>query len=158
MALGGRPGQAIARRLLLPASRDTLPRTVRRRSPPAPAPRVIGIDDWAWRKGRRHGTLICDPERREVIDLPRDREPGTVAPWSAARPSVEIIARDRGGGCATGARQGRPEAVQVADRRHPMENASASFLPAVRRCMKDVRRALGAGVVDASLSCPPRRT
>ena len=68
LALGGRPGEAIARRLLLPVSKDTLLRTVRRRATAvASAPRVIGVDDWAWRKGRRYGTLICDLERREVM-------------------------------------------------------------------------------------------
>jgi transposase len=149
VALGGRPAQTIARRLLLPASKDTLLRILRRRpSPPPPAPRVVGIDDWAWRKGHRYGTLICDLERRTVIDLLPDREPATVAAWLAARPSIEIIARDRGGGYATAATEARPEATQVADRWHLMENASAAFLMAVRRHMREARRALGQGPVD----------
>lgn len=63
LVLGGRPAQAIALRLLLPVSKDTLMRTVRRRASAASdAPRVIGIDDWAWRKGHRYGTLISDLE------------------------------------------------------------------------------------------------
>ena len=153
MALGGRPAQAIARRLLLPVSKDTLLRTVRRRAPAArTARRVIGIDDWAWRKGHRYGTLICDLERREIIDLLPDREPATVAAWLEARPSIEIIARDRGGGYGAGAAKGRPEAVQVADRWHLFETASAAFLLAVKRRMRDVRRALGHdGPVDLAM-------
>ena len=158
VALGGRPAQAIARRLLPPVSNDSLLRTVRRRAPSTPsAPRVIGIDDWAWRKGHRYGTLICDLERREIIDLPPDREPATVAAWLAARPSVEIIARDRGGGYGAGAAKGRPAALQVADRWHLFENASAAFLSAVKRTMRDVRRALGHGPVDpATLTAAER--
>ena len=158
VALGGRPAQAIARRLLLPVSNDTLLRTVRRRAPAtSSAPRVIGIDDWAWRRGHRYGTLICDLERREVIDLLPDREPATVAAWLAARPSVEIIARDRGGGYGAGAAMGRPEAVQVADRWHLFENASAAFLSALTRAMRDVRSALGHGPVDpATLTAAER--
>lgn len=109
---------------------------------------MIGIDDWAWRKGHRYGTLICDLERRGVIDLLPDREPATVAAWLAARPSVEIIARDRGSSYGAGAAKGRPEAVQVADRWHLFENASAAFLSAVKRAMRDVRLALGHGPVD----------
>lgn len=158
MALGGRPAQATARRLLLPVSKDTLLRTVRRRaSSPATAPRVIGIDDWAWRKGHRYGTLICDLERREVIDLLPDREPATVAAWLAAHPSVEIIARDRGGGYGAAAAQGRPDAIQVADRWHLMENASAAFLVAVKRRMREVRRAFGQdGIELATLTAAER--
>jgi transposase len=152
LALGGRPAQAIARRLLLPVSKDTLLRTVRRRAIAASdAPRVVGIDDWAWRKGHRYGTLICDLERRRVIDLLPDREPATVAAWLAARPSVEIIARDRGGGYGAAAAQGRPEAIQVADRWHLMENASAAFLMAVRRRMRELRRAFGQDTLDPSV-------
>lgn len=148
----------MAARLLLPASKDTLLRIVRSRTAPAGVqPRVIGVDDWAWRKGHRYGTMICDLERRVVIDLLPDREPATVAAWLAARPSVEVIARDRGGGYAAAAAQGRPEAKQVADRWHLMENASAAFLMAVRRHMRDVRRALGQGAVDpATLTAAER--
>jgi hypothetical protein len=69
--LGGRPAQALAGRLLLPVSKDTFRRGARALSDDAAieAPRVIGIDDWAWRRGQRYGTLICDLERRRVIDL-----------------------------------------------------------------------------------------
>lgn len=93
VALGGRPGERTAGRLLLPASKDTLLRTVRRRArAPGAKARVVGVDDWAWRKGHRYGTVICDLERRVVLDLLPDREPATVAAWLAARPSIEIIA------------------------------------------------------------------
>lgn len=73
LALGGRPAQALARRLLLPVSKDTFLRSVRDMADEDTAiPRVIGIDDWAWRKGQRYGTLICDLERRhgDQDDLP----------------------------------------------------------------------------------------
>jgi hypothetical protein len=101
LALGGRSGQSMARRLLLPVSKDTLLRTIRRRMTGSPEePRVIGIADRAWRKGQRHGTPICDLERRRVIDLLAAREPATVAARLAGRPSIEVVARDRGGSSA----------------------------------------------------------
>ncbi len=118
---------------------------------PREAPKIVGIDDWAWRKGHRYGTLICDLEQRRVIDLLPDREPATVAAWLAARPSIEIVARDRGGSYGAAATQGRPEALQVADRWHLFENASAAFLSAVRRQMGAVRAVLGQGAVDPSV-------
>jgi transposase len=59
---------------------------------------VIGIDDWAWCEGHRYGTVICDLEAHRIIDVRSDRETATVQAWLAARPSIEIIARDRGGG------------------------------------------------------------
>ena len=159
LALGGRPGQSFARRLRLPVSRDTLLRVVRRRAALAiEAPRVVGIDDWAFRRGLRYGTIVCDLERRRIIDLLPDREAATVAAWLAARPSIGVIARDRGAGYIRAATVGRPEAIQVADRWHLMENASAAFLSAVQRSMQAIRKALGGTALDpAVLSCAERR-
>jgi transposase len=152
VALGGQPGQRTAARLLLPVSKDTLLRVVRDRAVGvSPSPRVIGIDDWAWRKGHSYGTVVCDLERRRIIDVLPDREMATVQAWLAARPSIELIARDRGGGYGPAATRGRPEARQVADRWHLMENASAAFLAAVRRSMPDIRKAIGSQPVDPAL-------
>jgi transposase len=159
LALGGRPGQSFARRLLLPVSKDTLLRIVRRHaaSPPE-VPRVVGIDDWAFKRGQRYGTIVVDLERRRIIDLLPDREAATVAAWLAARPSIDIIARDRGASYIQAATDGLPEAIQVADRWHLMENASAAFLTAVQRSMLTVRKAVGVNVVDPTvLTCAERR-
>lgn len=117
---------------MIPVSKDTLLRVVRRRAvEPISTPKVVGIDDWAWKRGHRYGTIICDLEQRRIVDILPDREAATVANWLAAHPSITIIARDRGAGFVQAATQGRPEAVQVADRWHLMENASAAFLGAV---------------------------
>ena len=100
LALGGRPAASFARRLMLPVSNDTLLRLVRRRGTPHfDAPTVVGIDDWAWRRNQRYGTIICDLERRKTIALLPDREPATAQAWLSGQPQIAVVARDRGGGC-----------------------------------------------------------
>ncbi len=94
---------------------------------PVKAPRVLGIDDWAWRKGHRYGTILCDLERREVIDLLPDRESDTVAAWLWQHPGTEIVSRNRGGIYAEATRKAAPGAVQVADRWHLLRNLSEAF-------------------------------
>ena len=75
LVLGGRPAASFARRLVVPANRDTLLRAVRRcATRSAERPSVIGIDDWAFRRGQRYGTLVCDLERRRVVAHARSRE------------------------------------------------------------------------------------
>ena len=152
IALGGRPAAALAGRLMLPVSRDTLLRVVRghvlQDRPPV---HVIGIDDWAWKRGQRYGSIICDLERRRIVDLLPDREPVTIEGWLARHPEVRVISRDRGGGYGQAATRAAPQAVQIADRWHLMENASAALLEAVRRSMRPVRAALGSTVIDSAL-------
>jgi transposase len=158
LALGGRPAASLARRLLMPVSKDTLLRTVRRGFGSAQMkPTIIGIDDWAWKRGQRYGTIVCDLERRCIVDLLPDRGVATVEAWLKARPEISIISRDRGGGYRHAAARALPGALQIADRWHLMENASQAFLDAVRKSMRAIRQALQAAAPDpALLTCAER--
>ena len=152
LVLGGRPAADMAQRLMLPVSNDTLLRTVRRRTvEPTETLAVVGLDDFAWRRNHRYGTIVCDLERRRTVRLLPDREPSTSEAWLRHHPSIRIIARDRGGGYGEAASRALPEAMQVADRWHLMENASAAFLEAVRRSMRQIRTAVGATIVNPDL-------
>jgi len=157
-ALGGRPGQSLARRLLLPVSKDTLLRAVRSHSPEQqPIPHIVGIDDWAWKRGHRYGTIVCDLERRRIIDVLPDREAATIEAWLSARPDIRLVSRDRGGGYGRAASRALPQATQVADRWHLIENASSAFLDAVRKTMPSIRQALAIGEINPTLlTCAER--
>ena len=150
LALGGEPGARLATALAMPVSGDTVLRLIRSVAlQPSPPPRVIGIDEWAYRRGRRYGTILCDLERGKVIDLLPDREAGTVASWLKRHPSVAVVARDRASVYAEGIRQGAPNAAQVADRWHlPRNLGDALHLTVARH-----RKAIGAAalVVPATL-------
>src|SRR6202166_407137 len=152
LALGGRPAASLARRLMLPVSKDTVLRVVRRRArPPSDPLRVIGIDDWAWRRNHRYASIVCNLERRRIVTLLPDREPATAQAWLAAHPTIAIVARDRGGGYGEAAAKALPHAIQVADRWHLMENASRAFLDAVRKSMRQIRTVIGATTIDPQL-------
>src|ERR1035441_4358148 len=80
---------------MVPVSNDTFLRVVRRRaSPPVEAPTVAGIDDWAFRRNHRYGTIVCDLERRQIVTLLPDREIATAPAWLAAHPGIKVISRE----------------------------------------------------------------
>ncbi len=152
IALGGRPAASLSRRLNVEVSNDKLLRMVRRRGPRSfPPPAIVGIDDWAWRRNHRYGTLVCDLERHATIALLPDREPATAEAWLAQQSQIRVVARYRGGGYAVATQRALPNAFQVADRWHLMENASRAFLEAVRKSMRQIRAAMGAAFIDPSL-------
>ncbi len=152
LALGGRPAASFARRLMLPVSNDTVLRVVRRRARPRTEPlSVVGVDDWAFRRNHRYGTIVCDLERRRIVTLLPDREVATVQAWLAGHPAIKIVSRDRGGGYGEAASKALPGVIQVADRWHLMENASAAFLIAVRKSMRPIRATIGATTISPEL-------
>ena len=122
---GGRPAGRLMARLGVPQSKDTLLRPLKRgvdNQAPATPVRVVGVDDWSWPKGSTYGTIMVDLERREVLDVLQDRSAVSTASWLACRPAIEIVSRDRCGLYVQGAAQGAPQARQVADRFHLLQN------------------------------------
>ncbi len=147
LALGGRAGARLARKLGLLASRTTLLHELRRRAHPSTpsSPRVLRLDEWAWKKGHRYGTILCDLEQGRVIDLLPSRDAETVAAWLRLHPSVQVVSRDRAGAFADAIHKGAPNAVQVADRWHLLNNLLDTLLRSLERhrgTVREVREAL----------------
>lgn len=139
-AVGSRPGVRLANHLAMPTSATTLLRLEKAAPLPLRAtPRVLGVDDWAFRKGHHYGTILYDLEQHHVVDLLPDRTQDTLAAWLQAHPGVEIVSRDRAEAYAAGIRQGAPDAKQVTDRWHLVKNlgqALEHFLDTHRAALK----------------------
>ena len=123
IALGGQAGARLAARGRGRTSPDTLLRLVRVAPvPPASAPQVIGVDEWAWRRGQRYGTILVNLEDHRVLDVLPERSAAAVAAWLAPHPTITVVCRDRSALYAEGIRHGAPQAGQVVDRFHLVKN------------------------------------
>jgi len=146
MVLGGEGGSRLARQLGIVASGDTFLRELRHQglSIADHGPRVLGIDDWAWRKGQRYGTILCDLEQGKVIDLLPERSEASTESWIRHHPGTEIVSRDRASLYAEAATKAAPQAIQVADRWHLLHNMSDTLtdvLTPFHRLLTEVAKA-----------------
>lgn len=143
---GGEAGARMSKQQGMACSSSTVLRLLRRGPLPTPPPvKVLGVDEWAWRKGQSYGTMLVDLERHIPVDLLPDASADSFAAWLKEHPSVELISRDRGTTFADGANRGAPQALQIADRWHVIHNLGEALEKVLARHHADLKRALTPG-------------
>jgi hypothetical protein len=159
-ALGGNAGSRLAQQLGIQASASTFLRQLPRKALdiPVQGPRVLGIDDWAWRKRHRYGTILCDLELGKVIDLLPERSEKSTEEWMRRHPGTEIVSRDRASLYAEAATRAAPQAIQVADRWHLLHNLSEALIEALaphHRLLVEVAKATAEPSEEATVAITP---
>ncbi len=143
LALGGQAGARQSAWLGIPTSPSTLLRSLRHCAMPAlPTPRVLGVDDFALRRGRVYGTLLVDGETHRPVDLIQERTAEALCAWLQAHPGIEVITRDRSTEYRRGATQGAPTVRQVADRWHLLVNLREALERVLDRLRTDIQARL----------------
>jgi len=123
VVLSGEAGSRLSEQLSMPVSADSLLRRAKKPSLASlPTPRILAVDDFAFRRGRTYGTLLLDWESHHPVDVLEDRSAETFANWLRAHPGVQVIIRDRSTEYLRGATDGAPSAQQVLDRWHVLKN------------------------------------
>ncbi len=140
--VGGEAAARASKRRGMVCSADTIVRLVHRAALPATPPvKVLGVDEWAWRKGQNYGTMLVDLERHVPVEVLPGASADPFAAWLKAHPGVELITRDRAGAFAGGAALGAPKALQITDRWHLLRNLSEALKKALARHRDTIKRA-----------------
>lgn len=146
LATSSEVSERLAPSLGMFVSAPTLLRRLRTVACPPPASvRILGVDDWSWKKGQTYGTLLVDLELRKPIELLPDREEETLTAWLITHPEIDVISRDRGGAYTAAARKGTPQDQQIADKFHMLKN--------LRDGLKELMARKQNGPVEAQVNC-----
>jgi transposase len=141
LAAGGQKGTRLADRSAIATTPSTLLRHLMQLPPPvARAVRVLGVDDWSWKKRHRYGTLLVDLERHKIVELLADRESATLERWLREHPEVKIVSRDRGKDYARAVTRAAPQALQVVDRFHLVRNLAEILQKVLAHCRAEIRQ------------------
>lgn len=123
LATSGMLGTRLGDRIGIRTSWMTIIRRIMARAiPPVEQVVQLGIDDFAFRRGRKFGTILVDMQSRKIIDLLPDRKAETASAWMSTHPEIDLVSRDRGKEYASAATSGAPQAIQCADRFHLLKN------------------------------------
>ncbi|MER7539189.1 transposase [Streptomyces sp. NPDC097704] len=120
--LGGRAGERLCRAINVRAGRTHLLGLLEAPTVPARAPRVLGVDEFAFRRGRTYGTVLVDIEAGLVVDMLPDRTSATFAAWLREHPGVEVVCRDRASAYTKAVKEAAPNSIEVTDRWHLLQN------------------------------------
>ena len=150
LKVGGQVGADVGSEHGISGSRDTILRLVHQSEPPAlREPHVIGLDDWAWKRRLRYGTLICDLEQGLPIDVLPDRTVETVSAWLKKHPTIDTISRDGSSEYASAIKKGAPQAREVSDRWHLVKNLVGCVSVLLAESFAQFRRAEAAGTANS---------
>jgi transposase len=142
LSTSGKAGVRLGSRLGIETTRPTILRRIMALPDEARASVVyLGIDDFAFRRGYRFGTILVDLESHRPIDLLPDRRAETVAAWMRDNPDIHVVSRDRGSAYASAAAQTLPQATQVADRFHLCQNLTEATQLLLTRCQAEIAAA-----------------
>ena len=153
---GGQGGSRLTNHLKIPTTRHSILRILRSNvRPKVSAVRVLGVDDWAKKRGQTYGTILVDLEAHCVVDLLPDRQSDTLADWLKRHPSIEMVARDRSTEYANGIERGAPNAIQIADRWHLLKNLTEMAERALREQWSKMRSHPAVHSSDSQVVRPP---
>lgn len=156
LAAGGAGGARLCMALAMDAGLDLLLALVRTTELTVrQTPRVLGVDDWARRKGHDYGTILVDLEQGCIVDVLPDRTAESLERWLRTHPGVEIVARDRAEAYAEGIRLGTPDALQVADRWHLLKNLTDAVYKALQKHQVAIQRMLLTPPLAAAAQAQP---